>query len=300
MRRWPDVLPTPSMPGFGLSPVDPALRTDMEVGAQRVRRITFARNDLVDMAWVMTDAEFTAFRAWWNDEAWSLAGDSESLAAWSWLNATRGIGTGLSPDGAIVDGLFETAANGLHHAELALPLAEANKTVLCRATLKANVRTWARLSFFDRAGVQCFTDVDLANGTLGLQSGLVSRVLEPRENGYCRLTLTAPVASGGATPAMRISALSASNNPSYAGNAASGLGVSEIGARMVTGFDLHLRTGSDGKALGAAGTTAWALIPTAVGGGFKYVEGRFKGVFKATAGPALNWDVTAQMEVRNA
>ena len=69
---------------------------------------------------------------------------------------------------------------------------------------------------------------------------------------------------------------------------------------MVTGFDLHLRTGSDGKVTGAAGTTAWALMPTAVGGGFKYVEGRFKGMFKATAGPALNWDVTAQMEVRNA
>ena len=132
--------------------------------------------------------------------------------------------------------LFETAANGLHHAELALPAAEANKTVLCRATLKAAGRTWARLSFFDRAGVQCFTDVDLANGVLGLQSGLVSRTLESRDNGYWRLTLTAPVASGGGTPAMRISAISASNNPSYAGNAAWGLG--GLGDRRAHGHGL--------------------------------------------------------------
>ena len=82
--------PRPRCPDFGLSPVDPALRTDMEVGAQRVRRITFARNDLVDMAWVMTDAEFAAFRAWWNDEAWSLAGDSESLAGMELVECNAG------------------------------------------------------------------------------------------------------------------------------------------------------------------------------------------------------------------
>ena len=300
MRRWPDVLPTPSMPGFGLSPVDPALRTDMEVGAQRVRRITFARNDLVDMAWVMTDAEFAAFRAWWNDEAWSLAGDSETLAAWSFTNATRTVGTGLSPDGAIVDGVLESAATGLHHAELPLAAAEANKTVLCRATLIAAGRQWARVSLFNRAGVACYTDVDLINGALGGWSGVASRTLESRDNGFWRVSLTAPVASGAFTPAMRISALLASGTTSYTGNATLGLGISEIGARMVTGYDLHVRTGADGKAGGAAGTTAWVQMPIAVGGGFKFVEARFKGPFKATAGPALNWDVSAQMEVRNA
>ena len=123
MRRWPDVLPTPSMPGFGLSPVDPALRTDMEVGAQRVRRITFARNDLVDMAWVMDDAEFAAFRAWWNDEAWSIAGDSESLAAWSFFSASRVAGAVLSPDGALVDNLIETATTAGHVIQRSLPAA---------------------------------------------------------------------------------------------------------------------------------------------------------------------------------
>ena len=36
MRRWPDCLPTPSFPGFGLSPFDKTNRTDMEVGLARV------------------------------------------------------------------------------------------------------------------------------------------------------------------------------------------------------------------------------------------------------------------------
>ena len=37
MRRWPDCLPTPSFPGFGLSPFDKTNRSDMEAGLARVR-----------------------------------------------------------------------------------------------------------------------------------------------------------------------------------------------------------------------------------------------------------------------
>jgi len=199
----------------------------------------------------------------------------------------------------IVDGLVESAATGLHHTQLNVA-ADANATVLCRATLKAAGRSWARLSFFDRAGVQRYTEVDLAAGVFGAQSGVTRRTLESRDNGQWRVTLTAPVASGGATPIMRISAMAAAATPNYAGDGLSGLVISEIGARMVTGFDLHLRTGANGKVTGAAGTTAWVQMPVAVGGGFKFVEGRFKGAFKASAGAALNWDVTAQMEVRGA
>lgn len=96
----------------------------MEVGAQRARRITFARNDLVDMAWVMSDAEFAAFRAWWNDEAWSIAGDSESLAAWSFTNATLAKVTGIKPRG-----LYEVAIEAVtedpsvHTADLGITAA---------------------------------------------------------------------------------------------------------------------------------------------------------------------------------
>ncbi len=300
MRLWPDALPTPSMPGFGLSPVDPVLRTDMEAGAKRARRTTFARHDLVDMQWTFNDAEMAAFRAWWNDEPWSLAGESESLAGWTRTAASRDIGGAVSPEGLIVDRLMETATTSLHHAERALPDAGVSGELLCRATLKSAGRRNVKLALFDRAGVECWTNVDLVTGALGLQSGLSSRLIEDRGNGWWRVTVTAPVSTGAAVPATRISILSPDLVISYAGNSGQGIAVSEIGARMATGFDLHLRTDAAGKALGAAGGAGWALVPIAAGGGFKAVEARFNGPFKAQAGAGLNWSVTAQMEVRNA
>jgi hypothetical protein len=272
----------------------------MEIGAQRVRRITFARNDIVDMSWVMDDAEFAAFRAWWNDEAWSIAGDSESLAAWTMGAATRAIGAGLSPDGAIIDRIVEATSTGVHYGQLNLAAADPNSLILCRATLKPVGRQWARLAFFDWAGGMCYTDVDLINGVFGAQGGLASRTLESRQDGSWRVTITAPSSTGGTTPRMRISPMIAVATTSYTGDGVSGLDVSEIGARLVTGYDLHLRTDAAGNALGVAGGSAWAQVPIAVGGGFRYVEGRFKGAFKAVAGAGLNWDVSASMEVRNA
>lgn len=300
MRKWPDVLPTPSMPGFGLSPIDPVMRTDMEGGYKRVRRTSFARQDVVDMAWVFTDAEMAAFRAWWNDDAWSLAGDSESLAGWGVVGATRVIGGATSPDGEIVDQVIETVATSGHYAERSVAEATAGGTVLFRATVKSAGRQFARLAFFDRTGLQCYTNVDLTAGTLGSSAGLTSRSIESRGNGWWRISMSAAVATGGVTPSVRINALSAAQETSYLGDGVSGLSIAEIGARMVTGYDLHLRTDAAGKALGAGGGAGWVVVPIAVGGGFKTVEARFNGPFKAVAGAGLNWDVSAQMEVRNA
>lgn len=300
MRRWPDVLPTPSMPGFGLSPIDPVMRTDMEGGYKRNRRTSFARQDVVDMAWVFSDTEMAAFRAWWNDEAWSLAGDSESLAGWGVVGATRVIGGATSPDGEIVDQVIETVATSGHYVERTLPGATAAGTVLLRATLKSAGRQFARMTFFDRAGGFGYTNIDLTAGTFGAQAGLQSRLIESRGDGWWRVTLTAAVSTGGVTPSLRMQALSPTQLTSYAGDGVSGIAVAEIGARMVTGYDLHLRTDAAGNALGAAGGAGWVVVPIAVGGGFKSVEARFNGPFKAQAGAGLNWDVSAQMEVRNA
>ncbi|WP_426033340.1 phage head spike fiber domain-containing protein [Cypionkella sp. TWP1-2-1b2] len=276
------------------------MRTDMEIGAQRSRRITFARNDVVDMSWVMEDAEFAAFRAWWNDEVWSIAGDSESLAAWTYLGAARTIGGALTPDGEIVDQVIEDAATSLHYTRLNLPDAADNQTLQLQVSLQAAGRQFARLAFYDRAAIQRYTDIDLINGVMSAQSGLASRLLENRGNGWWRLTIAAAVGSGGNVPNMRVFLMPTAATTNYAGDGISGLAISEIGVRTVTGFDLHLRTGTNGKALGAAGSTAWVQMPIAVGGGYKFVEARFKAPFKATAGAALNWNVSAQMEVRNA
>ena len=301
MRRWPDTLPTPSAPGFGLSPVDPVIRSDMEVGMARVRRVTFARQDLVDMAWRFTDAEMAAFRAWWNDEPWSLAGDSDSLTGWVAGNAVFAEDAVIGPDEVFADRVTEDSATSLHRCDRVLGAAVLqNSTILCRATLQTAGRTWARLGFHDWAGVERHANINLVTGALGTLSGLISSKVEDRGNGWWRLTITAATGAGVANPVMRISLLNDAQAASYAGGGVVGVNACEKGARHVTGYDLHLRTEAAGLALGAAGSAGWACVPIAVGGGFRFVEARFKGPFKAIAKAGLNWEVSAQMEVRNA
>ncbi len=99
MRRWPDVLPTPSFPGFGLTPYDAVLRTDFEVGAARVRRTTLARADKISCAWLFSDAEMAAFRSWFDDQPVSLSGDSDDLRSWDVSAATLSIAPLTGPDG---------------------------------------------------------------------------------------------------------------------------------------------------------------------------------------------------------
>lgn len=78
MPAYPDTLPAPLLDGYALSPVDPSIRTDMEVGGQRVRRRTRARNDRVDLSWCFTDAQMGDFRTWFDDETTGISGG----AAW--------------------------------------------------------------------------------------------------------------------------------------------------------------------------------------------------------------------------
>lgn len=301
MRRWPDTLPTPSEPGFGLAPVDQVIRTDMEVGARRVRRVTFARLDHVDVQWTFNDAEMAAFRAWWGDEAWSLAGDSDDLTGWAVSGTTINANVVVGPDNALADRIVEDGGTSQHHAQISLGVgALASNTVLCRATIKAAGRGYARLGMVNRAGVLVWTNVDLAAGSLGTSSGLISATLEDRGSGWWRVTITADSGVGGADPILRIAALSDASTVTYAGSAAAALSVCEVNARLVTGYDLFVRTDAAGGALGASGGSAWVEMPLAVGGGYAWREARFTGPFKAQAGAGLNWDVSAALEVRNA
>jgi hypothetical protein len=300
MRKWPDVLPTPSYPGFSLSPVEQSLRTDMEVGAQRVRRITRARNDKFELVWTMTDTEFCAWRAWWADDAWSLAGDSDSLAGWTLVGITRVADAALSPDLALVDRLTEDTATSGHYTQRNLASVTAGGTVLIRATLKPGGRDNARISYTGWDNVQAYQDINLTTAALGASSGVLSSEVESRGDGWVRVTMTAAAGTGATTPSMRLQSLNASLASTYTGDGASTLSICEVGARMVTGYDLHLRTDSDGNALGAAGGSAWVEMPVAVGGGMVTAEARFTGMFKAQALAGLNWQITAQAEVRNA
>lgn len=87
MAAWPSTLPAPLIDGYSVNPLDQTIRTDMESGAARVRRRTFARNDLVDVALVLSAAEFAAFRAWFDNDA---AGGS------AWFDMPIDIGDGMT------------------------------------------------------------------------------------------------------------------------------------------------------------------------------------------------------------
>lgn len=86
MADWLSTLPKPLVSGYKLMPVDPVIRTEMEVGATRARRITAARNDKLDVTWAFTDAQMTSFRTWFDDPTQAAGGSG-------WFNVSLLIGT---------------------------------------------------------------------------------------------------------------------------------------------------------------------------------------------------------------
>lgn len=87
MAAWDVSLPNPVLSGYALDPVAASLRTDMEIGAARSRRISRARNDRVSVVWKMTDAQLTTFRTWFDNDAQAAGGSA-------WFSVTLAIGTG--------------------------------------------------------------------------------------------------------------------------------------------------------------------------------------------------------------
>lgn len=100
MATWPTSLPQPISDGYGLTPEDSGIRTDMEVGAARVRRRTRARNDRIDVRWLLTDAQMAAFRAWFDDDATGVSGGS----AWFYIRLNIGTGGMQTVEARFVNG----------------------------------------------------------------------------------------------------------------------------------------------------------------------------------------------------
>lgn len=298
-RIWPDTLPLAQLPGYELEPVDQAVRTDMEVGTKRNRRISFARIDAVSVSWRLNDVQKAAFYAWYGDEAWSLSGDSEDLSGWSRLNATlvpdAVNGPSLQGAGKLVEDVFD----GIHRTQLALPAVLDGETVILTVSLKAEGRTKARVGIVDRNGVLRSADADLSAGTLGNLSGLDASAIESRGGGWWRVKVVAPADTGLAEPLARITLMNG-GAVSYLGDGSSGIAICEQNVRKLSGFDLFLPCSADGKALGAAGGTAWFEVPLAFGGGYRTVEARFEAPFNATPLSGLNWQVSTRLEVRDA
>lgn len=301
MRIWPDPLPTASYPGYGLSPIDPVIRTDFQRGDPRVRLATKTRRDRVSLQWIFTDAEMAAFRSWFHDEPVSLAGDADSLAAWTLSGLTLSADTGLGPDNALPDQLTETATTALHQVSLALPAAAFDATqLLARVTVKDLGRTKLRWGFVDRAGAFVGADINLTTDTVTTTYGGAVVTLEDRDGGWLRITVTGSTGTGTGDPTLRLRCIADDGSTTYLGDTAAKLRVCEVQARLVTGFDLFVRAGADGAAQGAAGGSAWVWMKMPVGGGFDWRECRFNGPYSARGGKGLTWDVTAEVTVRNA
>ena len=86
----------------------------------------------------------------------------------------------------------------------------------------------------------------------------------------------------------------------YTGDPARGVELGEVNVRVQTGQDLYLPTDAAGRARGAAGGPAWAMIPVWTGGPLAPVECRFEQTFNVEVKPGLNTHVSAGLEVRYA
>lgn len=89
MATFPSTLPLPLSSGYGVSPIDPVIRSEMEIGPARARRTTLADNDKVSVRWVMNDEQLETFRLWFKGDA---AGDAAGGAAWFAIKLHLGIG----------------------------------------------------------------------------------------------------------------------------------------------------------------------------------------------------------------
>jgi hypothetical protein len=87
MADFPSTLPAPLADGYAVRPVDQTVRTEMDVGPARARRITRSRLDRVPVSWVLTDEQLEEFRTWFDD-------DDQAAGGAAWFNITLKVNGG--------------------------------------------------------------------------------------------------------------------------------------------------------------------------------------------------------------
>ncbi len=66
---WPTTLPLPSVEGYGLTPQEAVLRTDMESGPARQRRRFRQTPTRITVRWLFLETQFALFEAWYKYHA---------------------------------------------------------------------------------------------------------------------------------------------------------------------------------------------------------------------------------------
>ena len=98
--------PVPLVEGYALNPVDPVIRSEMESGPPRARRTSYARNDKINVSWLMTDATFAAFRVWFDSDEGAGGGAA-------WFNMDLPVGEyGFRTVEARFASIWQAAPNG--------------------------------------------------------------------------------------------------------------------------------------------------------------------------------------------
>jgi len=85
IATYPAGLPRWHSDAYTLAPKDPSVRTQMDSGTRRVRRRFIRVPTDVNLKTLFTDAQFVAFQAWWENEAYAGS-------AWVNLPLTNGNG----------------------------------------------------------------------------------------------------------------------------------------------------------------------------------------------------------------
>jgi len=95
---WPATLPLPLIEGYGLTPQEAVLRTDMESGPARQRRRFRQTPTRITVRWLFSEFEFALFEAWYKYHA-----DEGG----QWFEITLLGGLGLLPHEARFTSQFE-------------------------------------------------------------------------------------------------------------------------------------------------------------------------------------------------
>ena len=167
------------------------MRSDMEVGAPRVRKTTTANIDRLNIAWRFTDVQMSAFRAWFDDLPWSLGGGSDGLGLSTANLTTISAGPVAGPEGQASARMLETAVAGVHMSRRTLSLPD-NTDVRLTATVRAAGRGFVRVQVFRKDNVGAHIIVNLSTGEGSNGSASLQRfTVEDRGDGWWAITVFA-------------------------------------------------------------------------------------------------------------
>lgn len=280
MPAYPWSLPAPSVQGYGVAPIDKTVRTDMDVGAPRVRLRSRARLDMVTATWRFKNDEMAAFRAWFESASgYNLLSSPEDFSAanWSKSSATVTANTAVAPDGATTaDKCITTAVSsgGVFQNLTVTPLTNYVLSFYAEAT---GTET--------NAGYRVYNNTGAANIV-----GSTSYFSQINTTSFKRIVVPYTTPAGCVSVRNYVSSdIGGVNNGAHVWGALVHLGSSALP---------YLPTNAgvvDGVNFGASFFT----ISLPLGNnGFETRSARFVGGYKATPVGRMAWDVSAQLEVR--